>query len=86
MDVNIFAIPPDTNGAPAAKNSGGRTAPNNETPTAVRNRSFSKGSTDGMSRINRTNTKMVEPVTIKELRVHGSTFTATLPLKKINPA
>lgn len=86
IDVNILATPPETNGAPAAKNNGGSTAPNNETPTAIVNKSLSNGSTVGMSRMNTMKTKMVEPVTIKELRVHGSTLTATFPLQNINPA
>ena len=86
IDVNIFAIPPDTNGAPNAKKSGGRTAPNNDTPAAVVNKLFSKGRIVGRSRIKTTSTMMVDPVTIKELRVHASTFTATFPLKKIKPA
>ena len=77
MYVNIFAIPPEIKGVPTAKNSGGRTSPNNETPTAVVNKFSSKVSTDGVSRINRTSTKMVDPVTIKELQVHGPTLTAT---------
>ncbi len=86
IDVNMFAIPPETKGAPAAKNNGGKTAPNNETPAAVISKFFSNGSTVGMSSMNTMNTKMVEPVTIKEPRVQGSTLTATFPLQKINPA
>ena len=77
MYVNIFAIPSEIKGVPTAKNSGGRTSPNNETPTAVVNKFSSKVSTDGVSRINRTSTKIVDPVTIKELRVQGPTLTAT---------
>lgn len=58
MDVNIFAIPPETKGAPTTKNNGGRTALNNETPTAVVNKFSFNGSTDETSRINRTSTKI----------------------------
>lgn len=86
IEVKILAMPPGTKGAPTAKNNGGRTAPNKETPIAAVNKSSSNGSTVGMSRMNTISTKMVDPVAIKELRVHGSTSTATLPLKKIKPA
>jgi hypothetical protein len=45
MDVDVFAIPPETKGTPTTKNNDGRTAPNNETPTAVVNRFSFNGST-----------------------------------------
>lgn len=82
----MFASPPEINGAPTAKNSGGRTAPNKETPMETMIKFHSKGNTVEISRINTTNTRMVDPVTINAPRVNESTLTATFPLKKINPA
>lgn len=82
----MLAIPPETKGAPIAKNNGGRTAPKRETPAAVVSKFASKGKTDGMSRMNKIRIMIVDPVAISEVRVNGSTFTATFPLKKINPA
>ena len=77
MYVNIFAIPSEIKGVPTAKNSGGRTSPYNETPTALVNKFSSLVSTDAVSRINRTSTKIVDPLTIKELLVQGPTLSAT---------
>src|SRR5690606_22439989 len=72
--------------APTANYNGGGTAPNNETPVATADRFPSNGNTEGMSRIKRASTNIVEPVTILVVRVNGSTWTATFPLKKIKPA